>query len=93
MSTATATPADSLGPMIRSYLLSAYDFLRQSVWRSVALFGVVLVIIGFLFDQFGVHDIFAGMFGIWGVSFIIFGLIGYVTIKSIRRYGRIMKEM
>ena len=51
------------------------------VWESnllrIALLGVVLVVLGALV----IDGVFAGMFGIWGVSAMLVGFGGYLVYK------------
>ncbi|MBO4248594.1 MULTISPECIES: hypothetical protein [Halomicrobium] len=51
------------------------------VWQSnllrIALLGVVLVVLGALV----IDGVFAGMFGIWGVSAMLVGFGGYLVYK------------
>lgn len=72
--------------------MSGYGFLRKSLWRAIALFGVLIFLVGPIIDFFEIHGILAGMFGIWGTSVFLFGLTGYVTVKVIRKYGQYFKE-
>ena len=72
----------------RGSLLQFYYFLRSSLWRSIVLFGLFLLVIGFLLDALAIHYIFAGMFGVWGVSAILAGVLGYLTFQVIRLLGR-----
>lgn len=73
---------------LREGALRFYYFLRSSLWRAIALLGLLLVAIGFLLDVLNLHGIFAGMFGLWGISTILAAVLGYSTFLGIRLYGR-----
>lgn len=82
------TEEAGIGPQFRRSLLRFYYFLRSSLWRAIVLFGLLLLVIGFLLDALAVHYIFAGMFGVWGISAVLAGVLGYVTFRVIRLLGR-----
>lgn len=71
---------------ISGTLLRGYYFFRRSISMSIALFGVLLILIGPVVQQF--HPIFGGMFGIWGASFIIVGVGIYVLFWGSHELGK-----
>lgn len=83
---------EGIGPRLRGATLEFYYFLRSSLWRAIALFGIFLVVVGFLFDLLNLHAVFAGMFGLWGISTILAAILGYVGFQAIRLYGRYVDQ-
>lgn len=63
-------------------LIRVAQAVRRSLWLFLAVLGVVFILVGpVIFD-----GILAGMFGIWGGTFVAFGLVGYGIILLWRRY-------
>jgi hypothetical protein len=66
--------------------------LRRSFFLSFAVFGAVLIVIGYTFEVLWmlghpVEDgILAGMFAIWGATAFLIGSIGYGTLRYLRNY-------
>lgn len=70
---------------IHMYLLTAYFLIARKFSLSVVLFGVILIILGAtVIRQY--HEVFAGMFGVWGVTMIVLGLLAYVLLWANKRY-------
>ena len=86
---ATTESADGdISTRLRHGALRFYYFLRSSLWRAIALLGVLFLVIGFLLDALELHGVFAGMFGLWGVSVVFAAVLGYLSFVAIRLYGR-----
>ncbi len=67
--------------------------LRRSFFLSLAVFGVILLILGFVFDvvfpmfgYLGLAGTIAGMFGIWGATALLIGCGTYATLRYLRAY-------
>jgi hypothetical protein len=54
---------------------------KQSLLVTMALFGVVLIVIGMTLLQ----GVYAGLFGIWGALLITAAAVGIVTVKLLKR--------
>ncbi len=71
----------------KMYVLALYYILSGNFSLVVALFGVLLVVLGATVME-GLHATLAGMFGIWGVSFVILGLLAYTILWANKMYAR-----
>lgn len=72
---------------VRMYVLALYYLLSGNFSLVVALFGVVLIVLGATVMP-SVHGVFAGMFGIWGVTLIILGLLAYTILWANQMYAK-----
>lgn len=73
---------------IRLYLLAAYYLAAGHLSVTTILFGGLLILIAATVLS-GLHDVFAGMFGIWGVTFILFGAVAYLFLLANRIYAHV----
>lgn len=71
----------------KMYVLALYYILSGNFSLVVALFGALLVVLGATVME-GLHATLSGMFGIWGVSFIILGLLAYTILWANKMYAR-----
>lgn len=55
--------------------------IRNSVLLMIALFGIVLFVLGFLINT----GIWAAMFAVWGTALFLFGVTGYTVVWWQRR--------
>lgn len=72
----TERTSSVLGP-----LRGALASLLGSTFLSIAAFGVVLVLVG----RFVLSGTIAGMFGIWGATAVLVGLVGLPLQRYIYR--------
>lgn len=88
--------ADHEADGTKKYLLAGYYALAGNFSLVVILFG--LFVIGFgataLNGMFGVleHRILAGMFGVWGTSIVLLGVLTYVGFWLNDLYARIESD-
>lgn len=71
----------------KMYLLAAYYLAAGNISLTTIAMGVVVVILGATVVS-QVHDVFAGMFGIWGASMVLFGAIAYAALWANRLIAR-----
>ena len=72
---------------VRMYLLAAYYLMAGNFSLTISFFGVVLVVLGAtVISRY--HDIFAGMFGVWGATLFIFGIVAYVLLWANKLYAQ-----
>lgn len=80
----------------RMYVLAAYYLLFGNFALTVALLGVLMVGFGRLLQWIGASQDFggnvpvmAGIFGIWGVTLVLFGIVGYGIFWANAKYAEI----
>lgn len=61
------------------YLLAAYYLAASNVTLLIATIGLVMILLGALVVP-SWNDVLAGMFGVWGASFLLLGLGSYVAL-------------
>jgi hypothetical protein len=71
---------------VKMYLLAAYYLAMANLSLTTMLGGVVVVAIGALVLD-GLHAVFAGMFGIFGVSFVVLGALSYALLWANKLYA------
>ncbi len=76
---------------VSRYLLAAYYLLTNTFSITIAVIGVLFIAIG-RFVLPGIHDVMAGMFGVWGVSLVLFGVLMYIALWLNKLYARITAE-
>jgi len=78
----------------KRYLLAAYYFLANNMSIMAVLVGIAMMAFGatvlsgrpgFLFGPDGplnalVHGVFAGMFGLWGATIVLLGILAYAAL-------------
>jgi polyferredoxin len=70
---------------VRVYLLAAYYLMAGNFSLTVSFSGVIVVVLGAtVISQY--HSIFAGMFGVWGASMVVFGLMMYTLLWANKLY-------
>jgi FtsH-binding integral membrane protein len=85
----------------KAYLLGLYYFITGNYSLVVILFGLALIAFGALIltGQFAVgplaaieHQVFAGMFGVWGASLVVIGVAAYAVMWVNKIYAQISQE-
>lgn len=80
----------------RMYLLAGYYLLTAKFSLTVAFLGVLLIGFGALVDASGVGEnnasVMAGMFGIWGASLVVLGLLAYGVLFANKKYAELTAE-
>lgn len=83
------------------YLLGLYYFVTGNYSLVVILFGLGLIAFGglVLSGQFAVgplsaitHQVFAGMFGVWGGTLVVIGVAAYAIMWANKIYARISQD-
>lgn len=72
---------------VRMYLLAVYYLMAGNVSLTISFFGVILAVLGATVVGL-YHDIFAGMFGVWGATLFIFGLMMYTLLWANKLYAQ-----
>ncbi|MFB6153655.1 MAG: hypothetical protein ABEJ27_05325 [Halodesulfurarchaeum sp.] len=67
------------------YLLAVWYWTSGHVSLTIAIFGGLMIVIGGTLLR-GWHDVFAGMFGVWGVTLIVLGLAFDLGLRFIALY-------
>ncbi|QLH82003.1 hypothetical protein [Halosimplex pelagicum] len=82
MSSATEeSSGSSTGDAVKSNLLGVFRFIRSSFLVSLFGFGILQMVLG----MFVLQGVVAGMFGIWGATFCLMAVLGYVIMYMLRR--------
>jgi membrane-bound ClpP family serine protease len=72
---------------VRMYLLAVYYLMAGNFSLTISFFGVILVALGAtVISQY--HDVFAGMFGVWGATLFVFGLVMYTLLWVNKLYAQ-----
>jgi membrane-bound ClpP family serine protease len=70
---------------VRVYLLAAYYLMAGNFSLTVSFFGVIVIVLGAtVISQY--HAVYAGMFGVWGASMFVFGLVMYTLLWANKLY-------
>jgi len=72
-------------------LLEAYLSIRRRPWLLPLFIGLACFAVGYAFDPatpLVEHGVFAGMFVIWGVTSVIFGVLVFIITKGLVLYSR-----
>lgn len=85
------------GPVTRGklLLLEGYNRLRRRPWVFPFMIAVVMFAVGYVLDPARPlvdHDVFAGLFLIWGATAIVIGVAVYVIIKGLVLWSRYKEE-
>jgi len=75
----------------KQYILALYYLLTMSFSITIAVVGLGFVAFG-AFVLPGIHDVMAGMFGVWGISLILFGVLVYVFLWLNQLYARVTTD-
>lgn len=67
------------------YLLGVWYWISSHVALTIAIIGGLFIVIGGTILP-GVNAIFAGMFGVWGVTLIVMGLFFDLVLRAITLY-------
>jgi hypothetical protein len=85
----------------KAYLLGLYYFITGNYSLVVILIGLGLIAFGALVltGDFAVgplnaitHQVFAGMFGVWGASLVVIGVAAYAVMWANKIYARISQD-
>jgi FtsH-binding integral membrane protein len=85
----------------KAYLLGLYYFVTGNYSLVVILFGLSMIAFGglILSGRFAVgpleaitHQVFAGMFGVWGASLVVIGVAAYAVMWANKIYARISTD-
>lgn len=76
---------DSSG--VRTYFLALYYLIAGNFSLFLVVFGAALIVLGATVMP-SVHPTFAAMFGLWGVTLIIFGLLAYTILWANKTYAK-----
>lgn len=66
--------------------------MRRSFFLSFAIFGFLLIVAGFTLELLWMigmsleDGVIAGMLGIWGMTALLIGTVGYGTLRYMRDY-------
>lgn len=82
------TRAEENSSGFRRYLLVGYYLMASNVSLSTIAAGVLMMLTGWLVVE-NVHNVFAGMFGIWGFSLVILGTVAYAALWANRIIARV----
>jgi hypothetical protein len=83
------------------YALATYYFVTGNYSLMVVLVGVLMTLFGGLIvsGRFAVgplgalqHDVFAGMFGVWGATLVLIGATFYGIMWANKIYARISQD-
>jgi len=86
---------------VKAYLLGLYYFITGNYSLVVILFGLALIAFGALIlsgrlavGPLGAleHQVFAGMFGVWGASLVVIGAAAYAVMWANKIYARISQD-
>jgi len=77
MSTNVAGEYEASG--VRGKLLAGYYLIRRSFALSFAVFGVLVAASAPIVEQY--NAVLGGMAGIWGVSFVLIGVVVWVLFR------------
>ncbi|WEL18590.1 putative membrane protein [Halorhabdus sp. SVX81] len=72
---------------IQMVLLAVWYWTSSHVSLTVAIFGALFMVFGALVLQ-GVNNVLAGMFGVWGFSFILLGLFFDILLRFIAAWQK-----
>lgn len=80
----------------RMYVLAAYYLLFGNFALTVAFLGAVLIGVGRVLQWIGSTQglegnvpVMAGMLGIWGITLVLFGIVGYGIFWANSKYAEI----
>jgi len=85
----------------KAYLLAVYYFVTGNYSLVVILTGLGLIAFGALIlsGRFAVgpldaitHQVFAGMFGVWGASLVVIGVSAYAVLFANKIYARLSQD-
>jgi hypothetical protein len=85
----------------KAYLLGLYYFVTGNYSLVVILFGLAVIAFGALVltGQFAVgpldaitHQVFAGMFGVWGATLVVIGVAAYGVMFANKIYARVSQD-
>jgi hypothetical protein len=93
--------AARVNDVLSSGILRFFSILKISIPATIAGFGAAFVVLGVLLDaapQFVASiipvavevetvSIVAGMFGVWGATFVLLGIVAYLAVRAIIWYG------
>jgi len=83
------------------YALATYYFITGNYSLMVVLTGVGMILFGGLIvsGQFAVgplsvlqHDVFSGMFAVWGATLVLIGATAYGVMWANKMYARISQD-
>ena len=88
--------SEALDPL-KARLLIAYKWFRRRPWLAIVLIGFVWLGLALFLDParggFVVeHGVFSGMFGLFGITTILVGIMLFVFMKVVYLYGRYVEE-
>ncbi|CCQ34005.1 hypothetical protein HLRTI_001989 [Halorhabdus tiamatea SARL4B] len=72
---------------VQMVLLAVWYWMASHIALTVAIFGALMMVIGATVLQ-GVNNVFAGMFGVWGFSFILLGLFFDIVLRLIAAWQK-----
>lgn len=72
----------------KQYLLAGYYVAAANLSLSTIAAGLLMMLFGYLVVE-NVHEVFAGMFGIWGASLVIVGAVAYAVLWANRIIARV----
>lgn len=72
---------------VRAYLLGGYYVLSGNMSLAVAAAGVLMIAVGALVLP-GRHDVFAAMFGVWGATLVVIGVVARGILWANQVYAR-----
>lgn len=81
------------------YPLAFYYLVVGNIALSIAVFGVIQLVLGYVIDTFyanpdspGNTAIFAGFFGVWGGTLVVVGLGTYAALWANKKYGQLVLD-